>query len=176
MDQYRKWDNFGDEDVLDDDVVPTRFDTGEGDMAPLDMCYVEPSHACARLPKHEQEIWQVLVRKLRVWSASSMGADSGDDAMPCRPHCIFVDNLYPKGRALVAPRPEAPPAPEAILELTLRLMAEPPDERTPQHRPGRVVFGQLPTACLASQASTTSRRTCQTSRASPRAARGRASR
>jgi hypothetical protein len=146
-DQYRKWDNFGDEDVLGDDVVPTRFDTGEGDMAPLDMCYVEPSHACARLPKHEQEIWQVLVRKLRVWSASSVGADSGDDAIPCRPHCIFVNNLYPKGRALtrelVVPRPEAPPEPEAILELTLRLMAEPPDERTPQHRPGRVVFADV---------------------------------
>ena len=145
--QYRKWDHFDDGDVLDEQTVPTRFDSGEGTLMPLDVCHIEPSHPAARLPKHEQEIWQVVVRKLRVWSASSAGADEGEGAIPCRPYCIFVNNLYPKGaaltRELVTPAPESPPAPEDVLALTLRLMLAPPDERTPQHRPGRIVFPEL---------------------------------
>ncbi len=50
-----------------------------------------------RLDQSKSEVWQIVVRKLRVWSASSDGAAEGDDAIPCRPYAILVNNIYPRG-------------------------------------------------------------------------------
>eukprot|EP00937_MAST-01D_sp_MAST-1D-sp2_P008028 g8028.t1 len=141
--QYRKWDNFDDDDAVDEDAVPTRFDLGEGDLTPLDQCLVDSAHPARRLPRHEKVVWQVVVRPLRVWSASSKGAASGDDAVPCRPHCILVNNLYPSGQVMhreICDPPEEPPSARVVLELSLRLMLNPPDANVQQHRPERIVF------------------------------------
>ncbi len=51
-----------------------------------------------RMNQTKSEIWQIVVRKLRVWSASSEGAVEGDDAIPCRPYAILVNNIYPLGQ------------------------------------------------------------------------------
>lgn len=95
-----------------------------------------------RLDKRPQEVWQVVVRKLRVWSASSVGADDGADAIPCRPFCILVNNLYPLGQVVskkICDPPEQYPSAKTVLELTLRSMVDPP-AGTPQHRPDKIVF------------------------------------
>ena len=51
-----------------------------------------------RFDQKEKEIWQIVVRKLRVWSAKGSGAPEGEEAIPCRPYCILVNNLYPLGQ------------------------------------------------------------------------------
>lgn len=56
-----------------------------------------------KLDKRESEIWQVVVRKLRVWSAASEGPDDGSEAVPCRPYCVLVNNLYPLGQVRMTP-------------------------------------------------------------------------
>ncbi|RLN26210.1 hypothetical protein BBJ28_00009210 [Nothophytophthora sp. Chile5] len=95
-----------------------------------------------KLEKKELEVWQVVVRQLRVWSASSSGADEGHDAVPCRPYCVLVNNLYPLGQVVskkICDPPEVYPSPQIVLELTLQAMLDPPSS-TPQHRPDKVVF------------------------------------
>lgn len=51
-----------------------------------------------RIDQQEKEIWQIVVRKLRVWSAASNGAAEGAEAIPCRPYCMLINNLYPLGQ------------------------------------------------------------------------------
>lgn len=95
-----------------------------------------------KLEKKQLEVWQIVVRKLRVWSASSSGADDGDSAVPCRPYCILVNNLYPLGQVVskkICDPPEIYPSPKTVLDLTLHAMSEPPSN-TPQHRPDKIVF------------------------------------
>lgn len=95
-----------------------------------------------KLEKKQLEVWQVVVRKLRVWSASSAGDDDGKDAVPCRPYCILVNNLYPLGQVVskkICDPPEVYPSPQTVLELTLRAMVDPPTN-TPQHRPDKISF------------------------------------
>lgn len=55
-----------------------------------------------RIPVVEKEVWQVVVRKLRVWSAceTSEFSDTPPGEAACRPYCILVFNLYPAGRIL----------------------------------------------------------------------------
>ncbi|POM75486.1 MYND domain containing hypothetical protein, partial [Phytophthora palmivora] len=95
-----------------------------------------------KLEKNQLEVWQVVVRQLRVWSASSAGADDGQDAVPCRPYCILVNNLYPLGQVVskkICDPPEVYPSPQTVLDLTLQAMLDPPTS-TPQHRPDKIVF------------------------------------
>lgn len=95
-----------------------------------------------KLEKKQLEVWQVVVRKLRVWSASSAGDADGQDAVPCRPYCILVNNLYPLGQVVskkICDPPEVYPSPKTVLELTLHAMVDPPSN-TPQHRPDKIVF------------------------------------
>lgn len=97
-----------------------------------------------KLEQPKKEVWQVVVRKLRVWSASSTGgsAADGSDAPPCRPYCIMVNNLYPLGQVVtkkICDPPEQYPSPQTILDVTLACMLDPPTS-TPQHRPEMIAF------------------------------------
>ena len=95
-----------------------------------------------KLEKKQLEVWQVVVRQLRVWSASSAGAEEGRDAVPCRPYCVLVNNLYPLGQVVskkICDPPEVYPSPQTVLDLTLHAMVDPPTG-TPQHRPDKLVF------------------------------------
>jgi hypothetical protein len=95
-----------------------------------------------KLEKKQLEVWQVVVRQLRVWSASSSGADEGQDAVPCRPYCVLVNNLYPLGQVVskkICDPPEVYPSPQTVLDQTLQAMLDPPTS-TPQHRPDKIVF------------------------------------
>jgi hypothetical protein len=95
-----------------------------------------------RLDQPHQEVWQIVVRKLRVWSASSTGAEEGADAIPCRPYCILVNNLYPMGQVIskkIVDPPEVYPSPQEVLNVTIQAMLDPPSN-TPQHRPNKICF------------------------------------
>lgn len=52
----------------------------------------------SKLPITEKEIWQVVIRKLRVWSAAGASDATDSELIPCRPYCILVNNLFPKGQ------------------------------------------------------------------------------
>jgi hypothetical protein len=96
----------------------------------------------SKLEKKDREIWQVLLRKLRVWSASSEGASEGDDAIPVRPWMCFISNLYPLGRMInrsLSKKSEVPHSPREILDLLITCMLEPADE-SPRHRPDKIVI------------------------------------
>lgn len=97
-----------------------------------------------KLAQTKKEVWQVVVRKLRVWSASSTGGSKADgsDAPPCRPYCILVNNLYPLGQVVskkICDPPEQYPSPQTILDVTLASMLDPPST-TAQHRPEMIAF------------------------------------
>ncbi|TMW69149.1 hypothetical protein Poli38472_001305 [Pythium oligandrum] len=145
---YQKWDNFKDDsDSENEDVprMPTQFDTsGEDDIVVSTEMFLTSKQVdkFRKLDKPHQEIWQVVVRKLRVWSASSEGAAEGAEAIPCRPYCILVNNLYPLGQVIskkIVDPPEVYPSPQTILDVTLQAMLDPPTS-TPQHRPDKIVF------------------------------------
>ncbi|ETI42613.1 hypothetical protein, variant 2 [Phytophthora nicotianae P1569] len=145
---YEKWNNFQDDSDSDnEDVprVPTQFDV-EGDadivISTEMLLTLKQVERYRKLEKKQLEVWQVVVRQLRVWSASSAGADDGQDAVPCRPYCILVNNLYPLGQVVskkICDPPEVYPSPQTVLDLTLQAMLDPPTN-TPQHRPDKIVF------------------------------------
>ncbi|GLE02220.1 hypothetical protein PINS_up011058 [Pythium insidiosum] len=145
--KYQKWDKFQDDSDDEQDVprVPTQFDTeGEDDIVVSTELLLTPQQIdkFRKLDQPHQEVWQVVVRKLRVWSASSAGAADGADAIPCRPYCILVNNLYPLGQVIskkICDPPEVYPSPQVILDTTLHAMLDPPTN-TPQHRPDKIVF------------------------------------
>ncbi|KAJ0403789.1 hypothetical protein ATCC90586_003781 [Pythium insidiosum] len=145
--RYQKWDKFQDDSDDEQDVprVPTQFDTeGEDDIVVSTELLLTPQQIdkFRKLDQPRQEVWQVVVRKLRVWSASSAGAADGADAIPCRPYCILVNNLYPLGQVIskkICDPPEVYPSPQTILDTTLHAMLDPPTN-TPQHRPDKIVF------------------------------------
>ncbi|DBA01762.1 TPA: hypothetical protein N0F65_010172 [Lagenidium giganteum] len=141
--KYQKWNNFVDDDSdNEDDVprVPTQFDIdGEDDIVVSTEMLLKPEQVerVKKLDQQKLEVWQVVVRKLRVWSASS-----GNESTPCRPYCILVNNLYPMGQVFtkkICDPPEVYPSPETILQLTLQAMQDPPSNM-PQHRPDKIVF------------------------------------
>ena len=98
--RYAKWDAFEDEDDMEEkkgkEMTPMQFDhMGEEGVVVLpDILWNGSiiSRLC-KLPQQAKEIWQIVVRPLRVWSASSKGASEGNDAIPCRPFCILVNDL-----------------------------------------------------------------------------------
>ncbi|OWZ20178.1 hypothetical protein PHMEG_0005438 [Phytophthora megakarya] len=146
--KYEKWNNFQDDSDSDtEDVprVPTQFEVeGDADIViSTEMLLTPPQvERYRKLEKKQLEVWQVVVRQLRVWSASSAGADDGQDAVPCRPYCILVNNLYPLGQVVskkICDPPEVYPSPQTVLDLTLQAMLDPPTS-TPQHRPDKIVF------------------------------------
>ncbi|KAG7392877.1 hypothetical protein PHYPSEUDO_014364 [Phytophthora pseudosyringae] len=146
--KYEKWNNFQDDSDSDsEDVprVPTQFDVeGDADIVISTEMLLTPKQAerYRKLEKKQLEVWQVVVRQLRVWSASSTGAEEGHDAVPCRPYCILVNNLYPLGQVVskkICDPPEVYPSPQTVLDLTLQAMLDPPTS-TPQHRPDKIVF------------------------------------
>lgn len=53
-----------------------------------------------KLPLVEREVWQVAVKPLQVWAASPEGPSEGPDAIPYRPLCAFLFNVYPAGTPL----------------------------------------------------------------------------
>ncbi|KAG9411991.1 hypothetical protein AC1031_017630 [Aphanomyces cochlioides] len=147
--KYQKWDNFKDDDE-DDEAIPasakpTQFDhSGDADITVIDQMLLTPTQLekYKRMDQTKSEIWQIVVRKLRVWSASSEGASEGDDAIPCRPYAILVNNIYPLGQVVskkICDPPEKFPSAKEILELSLSAMADPPNS-IPQHRPDKIVF------------------------------------
>ncbi|EQC32066.1 hypothetical protein SDRG_10263 [Saprolegnia diclina VS20] len=146
--KYQKWDNFKDDDD-DDTAVPvqsqTQYDhSGDADIEIVDQMLLTRGQLdkFKKLDQTKQEIWQIVVRKLRVWSASSQGAEEGDDAIPCRPYAILVNNIYPLGQVVskkICDPPEVYPSAREILELSLNAMADPPS-KIPQHRPDKIVF------------------------------------
>ncbi|OQR82752.1 hypothetical protein ACHHYP_15560 [Achlya hypogyna] len=147
--KYQKWDNFKDDDDDDDTAVPVRSQTqydhaGDADIEIVDQMLLTPAQLekFKKLDQTKQEIWQIVVRKLRVWSASSQGAEEGDDAIPCRPYAILVNNIYPLGQVVskkICDPPEVYPSATEILKLSLDAMADPPSS-IPQHRPDKIVF------------------------------------
>ncbi|CAH0520334.1 unnamed protein product [Peronospora belbahrii] len=146
--KYEKWNNFQDDSDSDNEElprVPTQFDV-EGDVdiviSTKMMLTSNQVERYRKLEKKQLEVWQVVVRQLRVWSASSTGADEGKDAVPCRPYCVLVNNLYPLGQVVfkkICDPPEVYPSPETVLELTLHAMLDPP-KNMPQRRPDKIVF------------------------------------
>jgi hypothetical protein len=119
-----------------------RFDLGDGDVVAEDIMLATPEQVAAakKWPVTEKEVWQVLVRKLRVWSAESTGAAEGPDAVPCRPYCLLINNLYPLGRVLgkhLCDPPERVPTPAVVLREIFETMSNPPSG-IPRHRPGKV--------------------------------------
>ncbi|CAI5714927.1 unnamed protein product [Peronospora destructor] len=146
--KYEKWNNFQEDSDSDtDDVlrVPTQFDVeGDADIVISTKMLLTSNQVerYRKLEKKQLEVWQVVVRQLRVWSASSTGAEEGQDAIPCRPYCVLVNNLYPLGQVVskkICDPPEVYPSTETVLELTLQAMLDPPTN-TPQHRPDKIVF------------------------------------
>eukprot|EP00644_Phytophthora_capsici_P004807 jgi/Phyca11/4139/fgenesh1_pm.PHYCAscaffold_1_\ len=146
--KYEKWNNFQDDSDSDsEDVprVPTQFDVeGDADIVISTEMLLTSKQVdrYRKLEKKQLEVWQVVVRQLRVWSASSAGAEEGQDAVPCRPFCILVNNLYPLGQVVskkICDPPEVYPSPQTVLDLTLHAMVDPPTN-TPQHRPDKIVF------------------------------------
>ena len=97
-----------------------------------------------KLDLEEKEVWQIVIRKLRVWSAASTGPDEGDEAIPCRPYCILINNLYPLGQVMeksLCDPPEIYPTAKTILHQLLQVMENPPlHDGLQQHRPGKLVF------------------------------------
>ncbi|ETV91658.1 hypothetical protein, variant [Aphanomyces invadans] len=147
--KYQKWDHFKDDD--DDDTAipatskPTQYDhAGDAEITIVDQMLLTPAQLekYKRMDQTKSEIWQIVVRKLRVWSASSEGAAEGDDAIPCRPYAILVNNIYPLGQVVskkICDPPEVFPTAQEILALSLEAMADPPN-CIPQHRPDKIVF------------------------------------
>lgn len=100
----------------------------------------------------EKEVWQVVVRKLRVWchTTTPVFPDTPVDDAACRPWCILVFNLYPAGRILThqwCNPPDVFPTGAAVMPILLSLMRDPPDS-VPQRRPKSIVFADT---VLASQ-------------------------
>ncbi|CEG40215.1 hypothetical protein L916_11931 [Plasmopara halstedii] len=146
--KYEKWNNFQDDSDSDNEElprVPTQFDVeGDANIVISTEMLLTPQQVerYRKLEKKKLEVWQVVVRQLRVWSASSSGAEEGQDAVPCRPYCILVNNLYPLGQVVskkICHPPEVYPSSQIVLELTLQAMVDPPSN-TPQHRPDKIVF------------------------------------
>ncbi|RHZ12597.1 hypothetical protein DYB37_005485 [Aphanomyces astaci] len=103
--KYQKWDHFKDDDedgtALPASAKPTQYDhAGDADITIVDQMLLTPAQLqkYKRMDQTKSEIWQIVVRKLRVWSASSEGAAEGDEAIPCRPYAILVNNIYPLGQ------------------------------------------------------------------------------
>lgn len=96
-----------------------------------------------KLPQPNESItWQVVWRPLRVWSAASCGAAEGEGAIPCRPFCAFVTELFPRGRVLskhLCSPPERAPSPNDVLQYLVETMKKPPGSEAPM-RPGKVVI------------------------------------
>ena len=143
--RYSRWDKFeGDSDDEERQAIQsTRFDTGEGDITESDVCYVEPQQVTMmnKWPLEKSVVWQITIRKLRVWAASSEGADEGADAIACRPYCLMINNIYPVGKVLlqsICQPPEILPTPKEVFTKLIEAMRNPPDGAA-RHRPGRIV-------------------------------------
>uniref|UniRef100_K3WSB4 MYND-type domain-containing protein n=1 Tax=Globisporangium ultimum (strain ATCC 200006 / CBS 805.95 / DAOM BR144) TaxID=431595 RepID=K3WSB4_GLOUD len=149
--KYEKWSNFADEDSDEEQGavprVPTQFEV-EGDedivVSTETLVGAKQIEKIRKLDQTKHEVWQVVVRKLRVWSASSKGGTKADgsDSPPCRPYCIMVNNLYPLGQVVtkkICDPPEEYPSPQTILDMTLACMLDPPSN-APQHRPEMIAF------------------------------------
>eukprot|EP01138_Halocafeteria_seosinensis_P006283 gb/GECG01006424.1/.p1 GENE.gb/GECG01006424.1/~~gb/GECG01006424.1/.p1 ORF type:complete len:543 (+),score=67.41 gb/GECG01006424.1/:1-1629(+) len=88
-----------------------------------------------------KEIWQIVGKPLRVWSAASQTSDS-EEVKPCRPYFLFVGNLYPSGKLLYrrpCDPPEEGPSVHHVLDAIKTLILSPPESDS-QHRPGKIVF------------------------------------
>mmetsp|Transcript_16448 Transcript_16448/g.30109 ORF Transcript_16448/g.30109 Transcript_16448/m.30109 type:complete len:594 (+) Transcript_16448:2753-4534(+) len=159
---YDKWEALDEEQLVDQDIgsgnpsvapAPTSFDPGQPPFAIKDVDYVsttslgENTSRVLKLPQAEQEVWQIVIRKLRVWSAASTGADEGQDAIPCRPYCIMINSLYPTGKVLfqtLCDPPEEKPSPETILRHLVTAMLKP--NAGEQRRPSMLTFVDAETA------------------------------
>ena len=111
--------------------------TKSGGFEPHAIEYITDKHPAKKSDQRDQEIWQVVIRKLRVWAASSEGGEDDAGAIPCRPYCIMVNNSYPKGqvitRQLCSP-PEKYPDAKTVLDIVLNVMVNPPDKHDLAHR------------------------------------------
>lgn len=111
---------------------------GEGEIA-----------QCKRLHQDEREIWQIALKKLRVWSAkefntsaeSAESVESVESPIPCRPYCLFVINLYPFATMMTREihfPPEIPHSTQEIIRLTVQMIQDPPLGE--QRRPKQILF------------------------------------
>lgn len=119
--------------------------------------YLKPAEVekVKKLSQNKNEIWQVVVRKLRVWSATSSSNETST-VTPCRPYCIMINNLYPLGQVVhkvICNPPEEYPSPSKIIQCLIQTMLDPPSNNFTQHRPDKIVFpdkyfvGELRKSC-----------------------------
>ena len=137
---------------LDASATATQFNLGASKAVISDINLIEAAgeetkglkekaKRISQLPQRNKETWQVVVKKLRVWSASSKGAPEGDGAIPCRPYAVFITCLYPNGNLLsqhISSLPENPPSSLEILKHLFEVMLNP--SQGAQRRPGKLVF------------------------------------
>ena len=146
---YAKWERIlAHEEVVQNrsESVANREYTPSGEA--LWLPYIESRQESSELTKnltakesHPKEIWQIVVKPLRVWAAASRPAPSGE-VLPCRPRFMFVGNLYPTGKLLyrrACDPPEEQPSTFFVLDAIKQLILTPPEDQ-PQHRPGKIVF------------------------------------
>lgn len=126
---------------------PTQFDhSGDEHIVFQDVNYLTTGELkkMKKLELQEKEVWQIVIRKLRVWSAASTGPDEGPEAIPCRPYCILINNLYPLGQVMeksLCDPPEVYPSGKPVLQKLLEVMENPPlHQGLSRRRPGKVVF------------------------------------
>jgi len=125
----------------------TQFDFGDGKLDIVEQnlaneVFDEGTRKRIRnLPQTQKEIWQVVVRRLRVWSGASEGEREDGSPQPCRPYSVIISCLYPEGRLLaqdICDPPEKPPAPTQVLNLLSRACLNPTIGA--QRRPKSITF------------------------------------
>ena len=107
----------------------------------------EEIEACNAVPREENEVWQVAVKRLRCFVP---GQTKDLQGTPVRPFVVLVASLHPAGRLLAkhpCNPPEVSPSTPVILAQIVRSILEPgadgvPPGTAPPHaqRPGKVTF------------------------------------
>ncbi|GBG24497.1 TBC1 domain family member 8B [Hondaea fermentalgiana] len=128
----------------------THFDFGDGKLDILEnnlateLLEEATRKRIRSLDQGKSEIWQVVVRKLRVWSASSEIVSETGEPRPCRPFAVTISCLYPEGRLLaqhLCDPPERPPQGPQVFQLLARAFLNP--TAGAQRRPKAVTFADV---------------------------------
>ena len=129
--------------------TPTRFDFGESQVIPAEVDFNTPEarQRLRGLPLVENEIWQIVTRRLRVWNAA--GTSDGDatassspspPSSPIQPYALLLCALYPEGKLLsytIGAVPQDPPTPFESFSHISSSMLNP--SVGAQRRPGKLV-------------------------------------
>jgi len=138
--EYSKWDSFEEEteDMNSDfhSVKAQQFNLGSNQFEVKDVNHISDEVEASigkrirKLNQNDKDIWQVVIRKLRVWSASESG-------VACRPYCIFINQLYPQSALIyqeICSPPELYPIPSQIVNILTKAFLNPlsGDQRKPK--------------------------------------------